>query len=198
MTLSAQLKIRQATKRLLDSEWEITHAQKVRDNALAIFDQTRDLHGLGEDARVLLECAALMHDIGFTISEVKHHKHSYDLIKASELSAFTPRELELVANVARYHTKAFPSEDHKPFARLDHADKELVRKLSAILRLADGLNRSHTLNVKELRCDLRKNRLDVHTRFTGDIDVDLSGGQKKKDLFEEVFELKVSLVPERL
>ena len=196
--MTAQARIRQATKRLFDSEWEITHAQKVRDNALAIFDQTRTLHGLGEDARVLLECAALMHDIGFTISEVKHHKHSYDLIKTSELSAFTPRELELVANIARYHTKALPSEDHKPFARLDDADKELVRKLSAILRLADGLNRSHTLNVKELKCDLRKDRLDVHIRFTGDIDVDLSGGEKKKDLFEEVFELKVTLAPERL
>ena len=196
--MTAQAKIRQATKRLLDSEWEITHAQKVRDNALAIFDQTRALHGLGAEARTLLECAALMHDIGFTISEVKHHKHSYDLIKTSELSAFTPRDLDLVANIARYHTKALPSEDHKPFARLDDADKELVRKLSAILRLADGLNRSHTLNVKELKCDLRKDRLDVHIRFTGDIDVDLSGGEKKKDLFEEVFELKVTLAPEGL
>jgi len=196
MTLSAQLKIRQATKRLLDSEWEITHAQKVRDNALAIFDQTRELHGLGAEARVLLECAALMHDIGFTVSEAKHHKHSYDLIKASELSAFTSREMELVANIARYHTKALPSEDHKPFARLDDADKELVRKLSAILRLADGLNRSHTLNIKALRCEPGRKRLDVHLRFAGDIAVDLSGGQKKKDLFEEVYGLKVGFVPE--
>jgi len=196
--MTAQAKIRQATTRLLDSEWEITHAQKVRDHALAIFDQTRKLHGLEADERVLLECAALLHDIGFTVSEARHHKHSYDLIKASELSAFTPKELELVANIARYHTKAFPSEDHKPFARLDDDEKDLCLKLSAILRLADGLNRSHSPNVKELRCELRRNHLEVHIRFTGDIGVDLSGGEKKKDLFEEVFKLRVTLVPERL
>jgi exopolyphosphatase/guanosine-5'-triphosphate,3'-diphosphate pyrophosphatase len=182
-------------KRLLDSEWEITHAQKVRDNALAIFDQTADLHGLDAEARELLECAALMHDIGFTVSEVKHHKHSYDLIKASDLPAFTPRELELVANIARYHTKAFPSEDHKPFAKLPAEDRELVCKLGAILRLGDGLNRSHTLNVKEIRCSLLKKRLDVGLKFTADISVDLSGGEKKKDLFEEVFGVKVVLTP---
>ena len=194
--MTAQAKIRQATKRLFDSEWELTHAQKVRDNVLAIFDQTRELHGLDAEARTLLECAALMHDIGFTVSEIKHHKHSYTLIKASELSAFTPIEMELVANIARYHTKAFPSDDHKPFARLADEDKALVCKLGAILRLADGLNRSHTLSVKRLQCVRRQKRLDVHIRFTGDIGVDLSGGEKKKDLFEEVFGVKVGFVPE--
>jgi exopolyphosphatase/guanosine-5'-triphosphate,3'-diphosphate pyrophosphatase len=194
--MSDQAKVRQAMKRLLDSEWEITHAQKVRDNALAIFDRTRDLHGLGGDARILLESAALMHDIGFTVSEDKHHKHSYALIKASTLSAFSPQETELVANIARYHTKAFPSEKHEPFAQLDEEQKDLVRRLSAILRLADGLNRSHTTNVRALRCEHRGGKLAVHIRFTGDIGVDLSGGERKKDLFEEVFGVKVSLVPE--
>lgn len=196
--MNAQAKIRQATKRLYDSGWEITHAQKVRDNALAIFDQTTEIHGLETAARVLLECAALMHDIGFTVAEVKHHKHTYELIKASSLPAFTPREKELVANIARYHTKAFPSEEHKPFAQLHVQDKEIVRKLSAILRLADGLNRSHTLNLKELRCEHTGKRLILHLQFAGSPDIDLSGGKKKKDLFEEVFGVKVILSPEGL
>ncbi len=194
--MTAQAKIRQATQRLLESGWEITHARKVRDNALAIFDQTPELHGLGPADRVLLECAALLHDIGFTVSEAKHHKRSYDLIKAAGLSSFSPDDLELVANIARYHTKALPSEDHKPFARLADEGKRRVCALGAILRLADGLNRSHTLNVKELRCRLSPGRLTLRVRFTGNIDADLAGADRKKDLFESVFDTKVSLEPD--
>jgi exopolyphosphatase/guanosine-5'-triphosphate,3'-diphosphate pyrophosphatase len=119
------------------------HAQQVARLALSIFDQTRSVHGLGEREREWLEYAALLHDVGVHISYERHHRHSYYLIKNGDLRGFEPHEIEVIALVARYHRQGTPKKSHEGYGELGGTARATVRVLSAIVRLAEGLDRSH-------------------------------------------------------
>src|SRR5581483_2077041 len=119
------------------------HAQQVVRLALAIFDQTRPIHGLTDREREWLEYAALMHDIGGLISYSGHHKHSYYLIKNGDLRGFHPDEIEVIALVARYHRRGTPRRSHGPYAGLPATLRRTVKALASILRVAESLDRSH-------------------------------------------------------
>ena len=106
-----------------------------------MFDQTRGIHGLTDREREWLEYAALMHDLGAHISYARHHRHSYYLIKNGDLRGFTPEEVEIVANVARYHRRGHPRKAHVGFASLAKSGRVTVRVLAGILRIADALDR---------------------------------------------------------
>lgn len=172
--------------------WEPEHALQVRDLALSLFDQLEDLHGLDRRARRILEAAAILHDIGFSVAESKHHKHSYRLIRQQNLPEFDAREVDLVANVARYHRKALPKRSHKNFRDLDDREQALVQKLSAILRVADGMDRSHTASVEGIMCESRGDRLILRAQAEGPwLSLDLAGGARKAELFEKVYGLPI-------
>ncbi|MCK7497851.1 MAG: HD domain-containing protein [Comamonadaceae bacterium] len=128
----------------------------MRKLALAIFAAVSADPMLDERARQMLEAAALLHDVGYFISYDRHHKHSYHLIRHAELFDFSPREREIVANLARYHRKALPKPRHENFAHLALADQQLVGKLGGILRLADGLDRRRSRGVETLTCTAAK------------------------------------------
>ena len=119
------------------------HAQQVARLALSIFDQTRSAHGLGEREREWLEYGALLHDIGVHISYERHHRHSYYLIKNGDLRGFEPHETEVIALVARYHRQAMPKKSHEGYDELTPKLRKTVKRLSAMVRLAEGLDRSH-------------------------------------------------------
>jgi exopolyphosphatase/guanosine-5'-triphosphate,3'-diphosphate pyrophosphatase len=119
------------------------HAQQVARLALSIFDQTRSVHGLAEREREWLEYAALLHDVGVHISYDRHHRHSYYLIKNGDLRGFEPQEIEAIALVARYHRQGTPKKSHEGYGDLGGRLRATVRMLSAIVRLAEGLDRSH-------------------------------------------------------
>ena len=121
------------------------HSLQVARLALALHDALADELGLGDAERELLEAAALLSNVGLFISHSKHHKHSYYVIRNSEhLMGFTDREIELIAQVARYHRKSTPSVDkHPEFAALDEADRRRVGAMSAVLRVAIGMDRNH-------------------------------------------------------
>ncbi len=171
------------------------HAETVRDLSLQIFDGTTELHRLGERPRQLLEAAALLHDVGYFIDYAKHHKHSYHLIRHAGLFGFTPREQEIVANLARYHRKSLPKKKHENFARLGAEDQQLVRQLAGILRLADGLDRCRSGNLHRITVELTDKTCKLLLQGTGDLAVELYGGQNKGDLFEQAFERKLLLEP---
>src|SRR5688500_10561365 len=119
------------------------HAQQVARLALAVFDQTRAVHGLGEKERNWLEFGALLHDVGVHISYERHHRHSYYLIKNGDLRGFDPEEIEVIALVARYHRQATPKKSHDGYGDLSGSRRRAVKTLAAIVRLAEGLDRSH-------------------------------------------------------
>ena len=136
---------------LMDDEPE--HSAHVAVLALELFDETALLHGLGDDMRELLEAAALLANVGLFVSHSEHHKHSYYVIRNSEqLSGFTDHEIEVVAQVARYHRKSTPSAKHLEFAALRAGDQQAVRTMAGLLRVAIGFDRTHAGLVTSVRC----------------------------------------------
>ena len=149
------------------------HAQQVARLAMALFDQTRAVHGLADRAREWLEYAALMHDLGIHISYERHHRHSYYLIKNGDLRGFDPQEVEVIALVARYHRRAAPKKAHGEYADLPSDLRKSVKVLSALLRLAEGLDRSHSQALSSLSVHDRGDDYLVNLRANGDAELEL-------------------------
>jgi exopolyphosphatase / guanosine-5'-triphosphate,3'-diphosphate pyrophosphatase len=149
------------------------HAQQVVRLSLALFDQTRAVHGLTDREREWLEFAALLHDIGGHISYARHHRHSYYLIKNGDLRGFSPDEIEVMALVARYHRRGTPKRSHEEYAELSTALRRTVKILSSILRVAESLDRSHSQSISglELRDRGADVLLQVHTGTDAELEV---------------------------
>jgi exopolyphosphatase / guanosine-5'-triphosphate,3'-diphosphate pyrophosphatase len=148
------------------------HAQQVARLALALFDQTRAVHKLGDREREWLEYGALLHDVGVHISYEKHHRHSYYLIKNGDLRGFDPMEIEIIALIARYHRQAAPKKSHEGYAALKGAQRRTVRALSAMVRLAEGLDRSHSQAISGVDVFPRTDDYSVHLRAAGDAELE--------------------------
>jgi exopolyphosphatase/guanosine-5'-triphosphate,3'-diphosphate pyrophosphatase len=174
--------------------YDSAHAQHVSQLALNAFYQLHDLHQLPERYASILNAAAMLHDIGLFISHPKHHKHSYYLIKSSGLNSFSKLDLDLIANVARYHRKAHPSQKHLPFSQLSPANQNVVRKLSAILRIADAFDYKREQRVKTLTCTLKKAKtLTILATAVASIKGELDWAAKKGRLIQEVFNVDLEL-----
>jgi exopolyphosphatase/guanosine-5'-triphosphate,3'-diphosphate pyrophosphatase len=164
------------------------HAEQVRHLALMLFDQVGEALGAGEEERSLLEAAALLHDVGQLVSYRRHHRHSYQLIMHAERLSLSARDRELVALVSRYHRKAGPTKRHADFARLDAPERAVVRRLSGLLRVADGLDRGHTSAVEGLAAAVRDDQLTITVapRFSGaDLSLECWSATRKADVLEK-------------
>ncbi len=179
----------QADAVLVKFDWDVPHCRQVGNLAVTLFDQLTALHNLGAPERDLLEAAALLHDIGWTVSHDKHHKHSYRLIQENRqrLSNFTATEVVLVANIARYHRKSLPALKHEAFATLPAADREVVRKLAALLRIADGLDRPHRQQVQKFTSEITDTVVTLRLQVRDNPEAHRTGGERKSDLFEQVY-----------
>ncbi|MGB9665125.1 MAG: HD domain-containing protein [Ignavibacteria bacterium] len=180
---------------------DLKHSFQVQKIALKIFDELQPLHNLNEDARELLKYAAILHDIGYYISVAKHHKYSYFIIKNSNLVGFSEKEIELIANIARYHRKATPKEKHYNFARLNENEKRLINILSAILRLSDGLEKTHSALINDIRViqENGKNSFLMILRYlTYPPETELWAAEKRKKIIEKLLNIKLELKLEQL
>jgi exopolyphosphatase/guanosine-5'-triphosphate,3'-diphosphate pyrophosphatase len=169
--------------------YDKVHCQQVSRLALSLFQQLNGLHGLSERYSQILRAAAMLHDIGLFIGYAKHHKHSYYLIKSSGPSAFDPMELDLIANIARYHRKAHPSAKHLPFNQLAPPQQAVVRKLAAILRIADGLDYGHQSKVQNVECKLSHpgKVLSIRLEGSGNFEDEVQCAEEKSTLMNEVY-----------
>ncbi len=174
------------------------HAIQVSRVALRLFDQIAQAHAeqtwTGTESRDLLHMAALLHDVGCCIEYRGHHRHSHDLIMASKLRDFSRRELALIANIARYHRKSPPSGEHAAFARLSEADRELVIRLGGILRIADGLDRSHRQLVQGVRVSVSASRTIFAIECESEPAAEMRAAAKKSDLFQLAFGVDVQFL----
>jgi len=170
------------------------HCEQVARLAVELFDALRDAYALPPTGADILRAAALLHDIGYLINHERHHKHAYHLIMHGDLRGFSAREIELIANVARYHRRAFPKKSHPNFARLDRGERRLVRRLAGILRVADGLDRTHGQVVERLRCRMGDGWVRVHTAGARDPSIELEDAKRKAGLFERAFKSDLDLV----
>jgi exopolyphosphatase/guanosine-5'-triphosphate,3'-diphosphate pyrophosphatase len=170
------------------------HCEQVATLALQIFDGAKARFGLPASSRDLLQAAALLHDIGYLISHSKHHKHAYHLILHGDLPGFSPHEVELIANVARYHRRAFPKKRHENLARLTVDERRLIGRLSGILRIADGLDRTHSQAVTGVKVRAIRKGLRLNIQAAALPEVECADAQRKSDLFRKAFKTKVELV----
>jgi exopolyphosphatase/guanosine-5'-triphosphate,3'-diphosphate pyrophosphatase len=166
----------------------LPHAQQVARLAVRLFDLLAPVHDLGERERDWLEFAALLHDVGYSIHFRRHHKHSFYLIATATLDAFDPREVEILAHVARYHRGALPKAKHLEFAALESWQQRAVEKLAALLRLANALDRTHAARVVELYASLvKRKRVVIEVLSPYDVALELAAARFRSDLFERVF-----------
>jgi exopolyphosphatase/guanosine-5'-triphosphate,3'-diphosphate pyrophosphatase len=163
------------------------HGVTVCRHALQIFDQTRSVHGLDGESRMLLEVAALLHDVGQHIGVSNHHKHTYYLLKAGPIVGLTPDQVEIAANVARYHRKSLPRSDHLPYSSLSPNDRMRVRTLAAILRVADAMDRQHADCVRSVSVACKGSAVKLRLHGSGDLLLARWALAKRSELFESIF-----------
>lgn len=168
------------------------HSHHTAKLALSLFDQTQPIHGMGEVEREWLEYASLLHDIGHHIQENQHHKHTYYLITHADLPGFSSDEIGILANVSRYHRRGLPKIRHRGYKILNAGQRKTVLGLSSILRIADGLDRSHFSVVKAIKAELGKS-LRLQAAFRYDPELELWTTERRKKLFEKFFHCQVEL-----
>ncbi len=173
--------------------WHEKHSRHVAKFALQLFDDLIAYHHLSEQDRELLEYACLMHDIGYHISHHRHHRHALYLILNADLKGFSQEEIEIMAHVARYHRKSTPKKRHQLFWALSEEQKDRITKLSGILRVADGLDRSHYQNVRKLQVEYGDDiTLKISSLDTPELEI--WGAMRKRELFEEMFGRTLKIV----
>jgi len=164
--------------------WEVDHQATVTRIALEIYEQLRPLHGLGDDERLLLECAGLVHDIGWVEGQKKHHRRSASMIVEHGIEGLDDRQVLSVAAIARYHRKAMPDLDHEIYRDLDADEQQTVRWCSSILRVADGLDRAHDSAVSSVHLKIDADTIEMAVSCSRACDIDVAGGQRKVSALE--------------
>jgi exopolyphosphatase/guanosine-5'-triphosphate,3'-diphosphate pyrophosphatase len=177
---------------------EREHCDRIAALAGQLFEGTRHLSGLSDEAEEWLEAAAILQNVGLVISHDRHHLHSYYVIRNSELlRGFTQHEIEIIALVARYHRKSTPKARHPEYARLHEVDQRVVDVLSGILRVAAGLDRTRCGAVSRLRVDDGAKgeplRIMVETAPGVDADLELYSARNRKDLLEQALGVTVEI-----
>jgi exopolyphosphatase/guanosine-5'-triphosphate,3'-diphosphate pyrophosphatase len=162
------------------------HATQIARLSVALFDQTRGMHGLSDREREWLEYAAILHDIGVHISYERHHKHSYYLIKNGDLRGFEPDEIETIALVARYHRQATPKKRHGALDDFSKRRRRTIGTLAAILRLAESLDRSHAQTISSVEFHDRGDDGLLQVRTTGDAELEVWAATRQAAPFERL------------
>jgi len=162
------------------------HSMKVEENALLLFRRLKEVHGLKEE-RILLEVACILHDIGKYISLDQHNIHSYELIRSLEIFGMSKIDMEMVANISRYHSMKVPKEKEENFIKLPGEKRIIVAKLIAIIRIADALDRSHKQKIELTSVKLKDKKLIIKGRSKKDTSLEAWNFERKSEFFVEVF-----------
>jgi len=173
-------------------QYDEAHSRDVEKKCLLIFDETRKLHGLGKRERLLLQLASILHDCGKFISLNSHYIHSYNIITASEILGISSGELDIIANIARYHSTMIPEQSHPNFAKLNEQSKLITAKLTAIIRIADSLDRSHKQKIYDIKVSMDKDRLVIKADALEEALLEQWTFEEKAEFFKLVF----GVVPE--
>jgi exopolyphosphatase / guanosine-5'-triphosphate,3'-diphosphate pyrophosphatase len=180
-------------------DYDAPHSHQVARLATRIFDDTHDLHGMGDHERNLLEYAALLHDIGYHIAHNNHHRHGLYLIKNSEMPGFTGNEIAVMAAVVRYHRGSLPKKptnarmrrEHEDFLSIERSHRPMVLRLAAILQIADGLDRSHQQLVRDVRCEITGTTATIYLESDNESELELWSADRKARWFREIFRVAV-------
>jgi exopolyphosphatase/guanosine-5'-triphosphate,3'-diphosphate pyrophosphatase len=169
------------------------HTVHVTRLALRLFDDLKPMHGLEERDREMLEFASQLHDIGQHVSRKGHHRHAAYLVEHGQLRGFEPSEIAFLAALVRHHRRGEPKTSEPRYAALDEADRTRLRKLVALLRIADGLDRGRRRVVEELSATAGTDLVVLRIVATGDPELELWGARRRRELFEKVFGRELEL-----
>lgn len=170
------------------------HSRYVTRIALKLFDTLESELGLDRHARLLLETAAILHDIGSFIRSSDHHVHSQYILAHSDIFGLNKDDMNILSNVVRYHRSEKPAPTHQWYVALPRSDRTMVLKLSSILRIADALDRGHSQHIKDFDIELTRDTLLLRAQGTHDVTLERLALDEKADLFEEVFGYKIIMV----
>lgn len=167
------------------------HVQQVAFLSVELFCELETLHQEPPRSCHLLHAAALLHDCGYAVDVCKHHKHARDMILRESFPGFSAVDNKAIACLARYHRKAAPSARHRLFRELDADMSRTVERMAALLRIADGLDRSHMSAIRGIRAQILSDCVQLKLVTHYEIGTDLWGGERKKSWFEELFAHRV-------
>jgi len=164
----------------------------VRELSLQLFDQLHPVHRLPPQTRVLLEAGALLHDTGHMVSHRGHHKHGEYLVLNGDIPGLEGRERAIVAGLVRYHNrKSEPTAHHPAYSSLDDADKPILRRLAAILRIAESFDHSHRQRIVKIHATFQRGAVGLEVQSRGDASEDLRDAGRSAEWFEKECHVKV-------
>jgi len=172
--------------------YDAAHAQNVARLAVRLFDELKAEHGLADRDRLLLEVAALLHDVGIYINRRAHHKHSHYILSVSDIFGLSREDMGVVSNVARYHRRAPPQKSHLFYMALDRETRVRVNKLAAILRVANALDADHMRKVRDVTLVRQEDDWILEVQGAGDLTMERLATLARSDLLTEVFGQKLS------
>jgi exopolyphosphatase/guanosine-5'-triphosphate,3'-diphosphate pyrophosphatase len=173
----------------------MSHGRKVAELASALFESLQPLHRLPPGLGKLLEAAAYLHDVGHYISDTGHHKHSYYVVANSDLPGFTQRERLIIANLCRYHRKSPPKSGHESFQSLDAKEQDAVNLLVPLLRLADGLDRSHEQRVDGIETHIDNHSIRLRLVSNRGTELEQWAAEQARDLVQKVYDWELTIDP---
>lgn len=176
-----------------------SHSQHIRQISLKLYEFLKDYHNLGEYEKEMLECSAILHDIGYWISHDQHHKHSYYIITHSDLPGFTNDEAELIGTIARFHRKSLPKKSHPEFAKFNEKNQFIIKVLAGILRIAEGIDRRQKQYVNDFIITTKnENKQILEIKLLPkdikvNIDIEIWGAKRRKQLLEDVLNIQIEI-----
>jgi exopolyphosphatase/guanosine-5'-triphosphate,3'-diphosphate pyrophosphatase len=173
--------------------YDEVHNRHVAALCMVIFDALLQEHGMNRRERMMLEVAATLHDIGMFIKGSGHQKHGQYIVANSEIFGLHKEELDIIANVIRYHRGDLPSPTDIDYIALQREERILVLKMASILRVADALDRGHSQHVRDLTVEKKSEAVIFHSRENFDLSLERIGLEEKSDLFQDVFGYRVIL-----
>jgi exopolyphosphatase/guanosine-5'-triphosphate,3'-diphosphate pyrophosphatase len=169
------------------------HHQQVVKLSMILFDALAQEHGMKSRERMMLSAAASLHDIGRYVRSADHQKHGQYLVANSEIFGLQRDELNIIANVIRYHRGDPPSPQDIDYLALEREERVLVLKMASLLRVADALDRGHSQNIKNFTVEKHSETLVLHIEGVHDLSFERIGLEEKADLFQDVFGYRVVL-----
>ena len=170
-----------------------THSLLVARYCMSIFDALVKEHGMNRRHRIMLEAAAILHDIGTYIKSSGHQKHGQYIVNNSNIFGLHQEEVGIIGNVINYHRGPAPSQSDIEYMKLDWENRVLVLKMASILRVADALDRGHSQHIKKIDVQRLRETIIIHVDKTHDYYLELMGLEEKGGMFQDVFGYKVVL-----
>ncbi len=174
-------------------QWDKTHSFHVAKLATRLFDQLKSLHKVPDTYRDLLEYAGLLHNIGCFISMTGHHKHSFYIILNGGLRGFSPEEIQIIANTVRYHRKSLPNLKHPNFKSLSVEHRQVIKRLSVFLRLANALDRGHRQTIQDIVVDEHGKMIHLNLRAIKDPEIEVWEFNREKQWLESLYKRKLQI-----